>query len=378
MRADRSPPGAPLDGQRDLRAVLDDGDRSIQIHACHGRARQVEVLRDAVLHLLAADPTLEPRDVIVMCPDVEAFAPLIQATFGAGEGHGRHDHDGYEPHRGAGADSPTPVTSSEAIDLRVRLADRALSQTNPILSALAELLELAGQRLTASQVLSFADQEPVRRRFGLRDDDLARLQRWIADAGIRWGLDAAHRAPFKLEDLPSGTWRSGLDRLLLGVTMTEDASRMFTEVLPLDDVESGAIELAGRFAELMSRLQETVDVLCTPKPIDGWAEALASAADVLTATRPRESWQRTELQRLLDELREQAGVHAPSGARARPSSACSSASVWPGVPPGRALGPAISPCARSIPCAPSPTASSACSVSTTAPSRAKRPGTAMT
>ena len=29
--------------------------------------------------------TLEPRDVIVMCPDIETFAPLIQATFGAGE-----------------------------------------------------------------------------------------------------------------------------------------------------------------------------------------------------------------------------------------------------------------------------------------------------
>ena len=64
--------------------LLDPGDQSIQVHACHGRARQVEVLRDAILHALADDPTLEPRDVIVMCPDIEAFAPLIQATFGAG------------------------------------------------------------------------------------------------------------------------------------------------------------------------------------------------------------------------------------------------------------------------------------------------------
>ena len=85
MRADRSPPGAPLPGAPDARAPLAADDRSVQVHACHGRARQVEVLRDAVLHLLAEDPALEPRDVIVMCPDIEAFAPLIQATFGAGE-----------------------------------------------------------------------------------------------------------------------------------------------------------------------------------------------------------------------------------------------------------------------------------------------------
>src|SRR5581483_403671 len=70
IREDRQPPGPPVSGSPDSRPPLDPDDRSIQIHACHGRARQVEVLRDAVLHLLAEDPTLEPRDVIVMCPDI--------------------------------------------------------------------------------------------------------------------------------------------------------------------------------------------------------------------------------------------------------------------------------------------------------------------
>ena len=53
------------------RPLLAADDDSIRVHSCHGRGRQVEVLRDAVLHLLADDPTLEPRDVIVMCPDIE-------------------------------------------------------------------------------------------------------------------------------------------------------------------------------------------------------------------------------------------------------------------------------------------------------------------
>ena len=102
--------------------------RSIQVHACHGRARQVEVVRDAILHLLDADPTLEPRDVVVMCPDIEAFAPLIQATFGAGET--ADDEDDELPEE----DRPP--------DLRVRLADRSLRQTNPVLGVVARLLEL--------------------------------------------------------------------------------------------------------------------------------------------------------------------------------------------------------------------------------------------
>lgn len=86
VRDDRAPAGVPMRGRADDRRLLDSDDRSIEIHACHGRARQVEVLRDVILHLLEEDPTLEPRAVIVMCPDIEMFAPLIQATFGAGDG----------------------------------------------------------------------------------------------------------------------------------------------------------------------------------------------------------------------------------------------------------------------------------------------------
>jgi exodeoxyribonuclease V gamma subunit len=273
VRADR----ASLD-----RRLLDPGDRSIQVHACHGRARQVEVLRDAILHELRADPTLEPRDVIVMCPDIETFAPLIQATFGAGD---------------AGEELPEEL---RAADLRVRLADRSLRQTNPVLGAVAQLIDLVGQRLTASQVLDLADREPVHRRFRFDDDDLTRIREWVSESGIRWGLDAAHRAPFKLDGLAAGTWRAGLDRVLAGVTMTEDGQRLFAGVLPLDDVDSGAIDLAGRLAELVDRLKQALDALGRPQPIVAWAAAIAAAADALTETTERDAWQRAELDRLLD------------------------------------------------------------------------------
>ena len=102
-------------------APLDLADRSVQVHACHGRTRQVEVLREVVVGLLAADPSLEPRDVLVMCPDVEDFAPIIAAAFSLGA-----ENDAEHP----------------AAKLSVRLADRSLRQTNPLLAALAQLLEL--------------------------------------------------------------------------------------------------------------------------------------------------------------------------------------------------------------------------------------------
>ena len=299
VREDVPSPGPPLPDRPDERLELGE-DRSIQVHACHGRARQVEVLRDAILHQLAEDPSLEPRDVIVMCPDIETFAPLIGATFGAGEVSPDDDELDALP------DELRPP------DLRVRLADRSLRQTNAVLGFVSRLLELADQRLTASQVLDLADREPVRRRFGLDDDDVARVEEWVAQSGIRWGLDAAHRAPFKLDKLPAGTWRAGLDRVLLGVAMTDEEQRLFGGVLPLDDVESGAIDLAGRFAELIDRLQACVDGMRRPMTVGGWTAAIAAAADALTDASPRDAWQRAELQRLLDDVEREAAVAGAS------------------------------------------------------------------
>ncbi len=303
IRDDRPPPGAPLPGEPDPRPRLDPSDRSVQIHACHGRARQVEVLRDAVLHLLQDDPTLEPRDVIVMCPDIETFAPLIQATFGAGRRPTDADADADD---GEAADKRLP-------DLRVRLADRSLRQTNPVLGVVSQLLALADQRATASQLLDLAAREPVRRRFHFDDDSLSRMQDWVAESGVRWGFDARHREPFKLGGVNANTWRQGLDRLMVGVAMTEEDQRLIEGVLPLDDVESSAIELAGRFAEYVDRVRAAVAELSHPKAIGDWARAIAAGADALTATSDRDGWQRRELQRLLDDVVEDSSRETAAG-----------------------------------------------------------------
>jgi exodeoxyribonuclease V gamma subunit len=294
IRADRQPPGPSLPGQPDDRPWLQPEDRSIQIHACHGRARQVEVLRDAVLHLLAEDPTLEPRDVIVMCPDIETFAPLIQATFGSGPAAEDEQADAADP-------------QDRLPDLRVRLADRALRQTNPVLGVISQVLALADQRATASQLLDLAAREPVRRRFGFDDDDLTRMQDWVAASGIRWGFDAAHREPFKLGNVSANTWRRGVDRMLVGVAMTEDERPLIGGVLALDDVESGAIDLAGRFAEFVDRVHAAVDALTHPQSVREWTEVIARVADALTATSDQQSWQLRELQRLLDDVLTESG-----------------------------------------------------------------------
>ncbi len=281
IRADRPPAGSG-GGDVDRRPFLAAADDSIRVHSCHGRGRQVEVLRDAILHLLEDDPTLEPRDIIVMCPDIETFAPLIQATFGG---------------RGLEGESTDPERT-----LEIRLADRALRQTNPVMGVLAEVLELSSARITATEVLDLAGRDPVRRRFRFSDDDLYRLEEWVDGAFVRWGFDAEHRSAFQLEGIGANTWQAGLDRILLGVTMAEERQRLFGATLPLDDVDSGDIDLAGRLAEFLQRLQTGLDSLAGFRPVAEWAATLAELADSLVATTPVDAWQRAQLTALLDEL----------------------------------------------------------------------------
>jgi exodeoxyribonuclease V gamma subunit len=285
IRADTSPdPGWP---GADHRPQLPDGDCSIQVHSCHGRSRQVEVLRDVIRHLLDDDPSLEPRDVIVMCPDIEAFAPLIQATFGS---------------QADGSDS----------DLQVRLADRSLRQTNPVLGTLAQMLDMAAGRVTASELLDLAGTVPVRVRFGFDDDELGRVDGWVRAAGVRWGMNAAWRRPYHMDKLAYGTWAAGLDRILAGVAVSEDTPGLVGDVLPLDDVDSGDIDLAGRAAEFVARAQDALESFAISHSLAGWIEAVDAAARALLGVSPGEEWQEAQLQRIIEELLAQAAA-SPEG-----------------------------------------------------------------
>ncbi|HEU4361754.1 MAG TPA: exodeoxyribonuclease V subunit gamma [Mycobacterium sp.] len=265
--------------------TFDTADRSVRVHACHGPARQVDVLRDVLLGLLEDDPTLQPRDIVVMCPDIETYAPLIVAGFGLGELAG-------EPH--------------PAHRLRVQLADRALVQTNPLLAVATELLGIAESRATASAVLNLAQTAPVRARFVFTDDDLEVIADWVREANIRWGFDAEHRAPYGLGRFVHNTWRFGLDRILTGVAMSEDSQAWLDTALPLDDVGSNRVDLAGRLAEFVDRLQAAADVLSGVQSVAGWIGALLGAVDSLTRVHSDDAWQRGQLHRELSNVLRQA------------------------------------------------------------------------
>lgn len=264
-----------------LRGLLRDGtapsrpaDGSISFHACVGALRQVEAARDAVLHALRDDPTLEPSDVAFLCADLPRFAPHLQAVLG---------------HPGA---APT---------LPFVLRDRSLSRAVPLVAAVEGVLRLLAGRFTRSAVLDLCATPGVLRRFGLEPADLDGIVAWMDAAGVHWGIDARERAAAGLpESFEAGTWRRALDRVLAGVALP-DAAR--PDALGLCPVAVGhELEPLGALCELLATLESLRGRCEAPRSLASWCELTREAAAAIVASAPEEARERGRLDELLREL----------------------------------------------------------------------------
>jgi exodeoxyribonuclease V gamma subunit len=219
-------------------------DRSIEFHVAHSVQREVEVLHDQLLSLFAQNPGLRPRDVVVMVPDIDVFSAAIHAVF---DQHKRSDQR-YIPF--------------EIGDVK----DRSV---NPLLVALEWLLRLPQQRCRQSEVRDLLDVPALASRFGLRQDDLSTLGRWIDGAGVRWGLDAGHRAGLGLGAVgEQNAWMFGVRRMLLGYASGAGAS--FGDIEPYPEVGGLDAELAGSLAQLIETLLAWREKLAQPHAPAQW------------------------------------------------------------------------------------------------------------
>ena len=254
----------PLAEAQHLRRELNpQTDHSLRFHVTHGPLREVEVLHDRLLSAFAADPTLRPRDVLVMVPDIQAYAPLVQAVFG----------------QASLGDPQDPGQRLRRIPFTV--VDRGVRRQEPITGALERLLGLPGARLGASEVQDLLQVPALRRRFGIDEAQLPQLLRWLDQAAIRWGLHAEHRASLGLPPgLEHNTWVQGLKRLLLGYAVGasapagESSTPPWQGLEPVDEVGGLEAALLGPLAQLVRALEQHWRALATPVPPAQWVERL--------------------------------------------------------------------------------------------------------
>ena len=223
-------------------------DDSLRFYITHSAQREVEVLHDRLLAALAADPTLRPRDIIVMVPDINGYAPHIQAVFGL-------------------------TARSDPRYIPFTVADQGPRQNNSLLGALERLLNLPQSRFAVSDLLDLLDVPSVRQRFAIEEEQLPLLHRWIRAANVRWGLHAEQRQSLELPLSPEqNSWFFGLQRMLLGYAV--GSGEAWGNIEPLDEIGGLDAALIGPLSHLLSCLDETWRQLREPAAPQVWGERL--------------------------------------------------------------------------------------------------------
>lgn len=231
-----------------VRRSLTGDDPSLSFHNCHGPLREVEVVRDQLLKAFDEVEGLAPHDVVVMVPDVEAYAPYVEAVFSTGH--------------------------EEELAIPFRVADRLPRVERPGVQAFLQSLHVLRGRMTAPEVLDLLALSPVRAARGLDEEAIDSLRAMIEAAGIRWGLDAEHRAAVGQPVLDANTWRWGLTRLMLGWAAPGDGRGRYHGMLPSPaaGAEPALLGALAGFWDFLGRRR--ADLLEAWWDLDTWLEQL--------------------------------------------------------------------------------------------------------
>ena len=276
----RAAPGFPL------RDGVDRHDPSLQLHACHTRLRELQVLHDQLRGLFddpRFDPPLQPREVAVLAPDIDEYLPYLDAVFGD-----------------RGAEGAIPYA----------LADASPLADEPLVEVFLQLLALPVSRFGLVEVLDLLASPPLAEASGLDATALERLHGWLSAAGARWGIDAAHRRRLQAPEDNAYTWAFALDRLLLGHASGSDEE--IAGVAPLPDLEGSAMDALDVLLGLLRVLARHADLLGGAMPPAAWRDRLLGLLDALLPRPPSNP----STQRALDRLRTLVDAFAATAARA--------------------------------------------------------------
>ncbi|MCP3866582.1 MAG: exodeoxyribonuclease V subunit gamma [Gammaproteobacteria bacterium] len=256
--------------------TLAEGDFSIQVHCAHSRLREVQILHDRLLRMFEQIEGLEPRDVIVMAPDVDQYAPCVEALFGA----------------------PSP-----AMGIPWSIADSRQVSDQPLLKGIEQLLSLPRSRFEVGELLSFLDLPAVRRRFGLDEAGVEKIRTWVRESGIRWGRDEKMRIELGLPSERANSWAFGLDRLFLGYAFPPDPDAdTYAGVQPYIDVEGTEVSCLGMLESFLEVIDSWRTRLITPRSLGDWCTAFNEMLVALMAPNEEEELLLQGLRDQLDRL----------------------------------------------------------------------------
>jgi len=244
-------------------------DNSISIHACHSRMREIEVLKDQLLLSLEQDPQLELREIVVMAPDIQPYAPFIASVFN---------------------------------DIQHTIADKTLLLGNSVLDTFIRFLKLSQSRFGWQGIMDLLEQPLVYPNFSLTESDLDFIKHWVADTNVRWGKSAGHKKELGLPELSQNTWQATLDRLFMGYAIGSE-EHFVDNVLPYRDIEGTSALALGGLNDFLQLLFKASDELKHATSLKNWGQRLYYYADQLLLTQSQSELQeRQQLNELFEDL----------------------------------------------------------------------------
>ena len=232
--------------QRDIALAQLNADPSIQIHSAHSPLRELQILKDQLLVLLAQHPDWQPHDIAILTPHIEPYTPYIEAIFGK--------------------NSPHPLPYS--------LSDTQIAHRQPLLDALEQILALIDSRFEADKLLALLDNELILATHQLTRDDLPLIHDTVAQLNIRWGSDAAQRSQHSSQPNAQYTWQQGLDRLVLGLMLPEHPQNPIWHNIAPHSSNPNHQDTLSHFASLVSTLIHHQNQWQTPASIPQWNERI--------------------------------------------------------------------------------------------------------
>lgn len=229
-------------------SLNNDPDNSIQVVSCHSRMRELMVLKDQILFWMYEDPSLELHEIIVMAPEIQDYALLVPAVFE---------------------------------DIHHSIADRNMRRRNRYLDAFMQVLGLFSGRYGWTEIVSILERPEVFPQFSMSAGDLETIRHWVIHSGIRWGLSAQQRLRETSIASAAGTWKSGLERMLMGYAI--DSEEMVAGVLPYTEIEGGNGEILGGLCRFLAIVEQSSMSFAADKTLAQWSDELRTLCSAIFA-----------------------------------------------------------------------------------------------
>lgn len=267
-----------------------DQDGSILLSSSWGVRREVEALHNHLLHLLETLPGLRPGDIAVLVPDIEQYAPHVEAVFAPASA----DVEGIPPEEARRAGPLIPFT----------IADRPIVRESSLSASFQALLELLVSRMEFTRVWDLFLTDPLQERFPVPPESRDTLRDWLVKSGIRWGLSGGFRENLGLPGNDANTWEAGLQRLLLGfatagaegpaaIAPSPEAGEppLWEGLLPFGEIEGSDAATLGTFLDFFHQLKRLSGEVRVERTPAGWANWLTECLNAVfdPDARPREA-----------------------------------------------------------------------------------------